>query len=239
MAEGQQPAPAATLASNKPHNEQEQIMELASTGLDRAVAVVGAIHAWGDGAAPAGARRPSSGWSACSITSTTASPAWIKKVRSCTATVRRAEAWPGVHAGREPIRSAIHAASHARHSPPGRRQRGGTPPPGRRGAALGAGTDRRPGAARVRQVVHVRAPVLVLVRRRQGPDGRRTRACWRDIAQGWSPRDIAERHSVSLSTVRTQIASVREKTGAENIYALLREVAQLPPILTTTGGARA
>jgi DNA-binding CsgD family transcriptional regulator len=54
------------------------------------------------------------------------------------------------------------------------------------------------------------------------------------IAAGWSPRDIAERHGVSLTTIRTQIASVRDKTGSDSIYALLREVAQLPPMRCMT-----
>lgn len=50
------------------------------------------------------------------------------------------------------------------------------------------------------------------------------------ITAGCSPRDIADRNCVSLATVRTQIASLRGKTGADNLYALLRELAQLPPI---------
>jgi DNA-binding CsgD family transcriptional regulator len=51
-----------------------------------------------------------------------------------------------------------------------------------------------------------------------------------EIAAGCSPRDIAARRSVSLATVRSHITSLRGKTGTNNLYALLREMAQLPPI---------
>lgn len=54
------------------------------------------------------------------------------------------------------------------------------------------------------------------------------------IADGCSPKDIAERQSVSLSTVRSHIASLRGKTGNDTVYALLREMAQLPPMLCAT-----
>ena len=55
------------------------------------------------------------------------------------------------------------------------------------------------------------------------------------LADGLDPADIALRQRVAISTVRTQIASVRMKTGTENIGALLREIAQLPPLLTALG----
>lgn len=47
-----------------------------------------------------------------------------------------------------------------------------------------------------------------------------------------APRAIAESHGVELSTVRTQIQSVRNKLGARSIEALLLQVAELPPITT-------
>lgn len=51
------------------------------------------------------------------------------------------------------------------------------------------------------------------------------------IAAGRSPSDIARINGVSLATVRSHIATLRGKTGADNLYAQLREMAQLPPIL--------
>lgn len=59
------------------------------------------------------------------------------------------------------------------------------------------------------------------------------------ITAGCSPRGIAERHRVSLATVRSQIASLREKTGTDSMYSLLREMARLPPIsYTATDSAK-
>lgn len=51
------------------------------------------------------------------------------------------------------------------------------------------------------------------------------------LREGLSPRQLAERHAVALSTVRTQIGSLRSKTGARSILDLLRTVASLPPIM--------
>jgi DNA-binding CsgD family transcriptional regulator len=51
------------------------------------------------------------------------------------------------------------------------------------------------------------------------------------LCEGLQPREIAALHDVGLATVRTQIGSIRSKTGAENIRALVRKVAVLPPIL--------
>jgi DNA-binding CsgD family transcriptional regulator len=50
------------------------------------------------------------------------------------------------------------------------------------------------------------------------------------LCEGLAPREIAELHGVGLATVRTQIGSIRAKTGAENIRALVRLVAALPPM---------
>lgn len=52
------------------------------------------------------------------------------------------------------------------------------------------------------------------------------------LCEGLDPREIAELNEVGLATVRTQIGSIRGKTGAENIRALTRQVALLPPILS-------
>jgi DNA-binding CsgD family transcriptional regulator len=47
-----------------------------------------------------------------------------------------------------------------------------------------------------------------------------------------TPQQIADEHGVGLATVRTQIGSVRQKTGASSIPALLRQVATLPPMVS-------
>jgi len=53
------------------------------------------------------------------------------------------------------------------------------------------------------------------------------------LCLGMTPSQIATRHVVALSTVRTQIASIRLKTGAATIDALIRQVATLPPMVET------
>jgi DNA-binding CsgD family transcriptional regulator len=45
-----------------------------------------------------------------------------------------------------------------------------------------------------------------------------------------TPREIASAHAVKLSTVRTQISSLRTKFGARSIEGLLQRVAQMPPV---------
>ncbi len=213
-------------------------MELAATGLGRAAAVIGAIHAWGDGGAPGGG----------------AAVPWLERVLDhidygiacvegngallhCNRAAR--DAWPRVHAGKEPILSAIRAASTR-----GIRRLVDLNEAGRRFQV--AVVPLSEPAATGGQVLLVLGKSSVCERLSSywyGVANGLTAAeqgVLEEIAQGWSPRDIAQRHQVSLSTVRTQIASVREKTGAESIYALLREVAQLPPIrCAATGGAQA
>lgn len=51
------------------------------------------------------------------------------------------------------------------------------------------------------------------------------------LCQGLTPRDMAVVHGVGLATVRTQIGSIRAKTGAESIRELVRQVSVLPPIV--------
>lgn len=53
------------------------------------------------------------------------------------------------------------------------------------------------------------------------------------LCDGLQPREVAEQHRVGLATVRTQIGSIRSKTGAENIRALVRQVAVLPPMVNS------
>jgi len=198
-------------------------MELAMTGLDRAMADVGAIRA-----AP-----------------------WLERVLdhidygiACVDTAgallhcNRAarEAWPHVHAEREPVRSAIRAASTrgirrlVDVSAEGKRFQVAVVPLSETGAAGG-------------QVLLVLGKAYVCERLSSYWYGvakgltAAEQGVLEEIMQGSSPRDIAQRHRVALSTVRTQIARVREKTGAGSIYELIREVAQLPPIRCAVPGA--
>ncbi len=45
-----------------------------------------------------------------------------------------------------------------------------------------------------------------------------------------TPRDIARQHAVALSTVRTQISSIRAKFGTRSIEGLLLRAAEVPPV---------
>jgi DNA-binding CsgD family transcriptional regulator len=50
---------------------------------------------------------------------------------------------------------------------------------------------------------------------------------------GLDAREVATQHDVGLATVRTQISSLRAKTGAQSIRELVRQVAMLPPMVST------
>jgi DNA-binding CsgD family transcriptional regulator len=50
------------------------------------------------------------------------------------------------------------------------------------------------------------------------------------LCSGVSPAQVAKQFGVALSTVRSQIGSIRAKTGAESIRALIGQVAVLPPV---------
>lgn len=51
-----------------------------------------------------------------------------------------------------------------------------------------------------------------------------------------TPQEIARRQGVGLATIRTQIGSVRAKTQAPSIRALVRQVAMLPPLVSALQG---
>ena len=51
------------------------------------------------------------------------------------------------------------------------------------------------------------------------------------LCNGHSPRRIAEDRGIAVSTVRTHILRIREKTGARSIMDLLRVAAMLPPLV--------
>ena len=53
----------------------------------------------------------------------------------------------------------------------------------------------------------------------------------RALGEGLSPREIAQRHAVALSTVRSQVGSIRAKTGAHSVTELLLTLGALPPIM--------
>lgn len=52
----------------------------------------------------------------------------------------------------------------------------------------------------------------------------------RSLCMGISPKEFARRAGVAISTVRTQIGSIRDKTGAASLRDLIGLVAALPPM---------
>jgi DNA-binding CsgD family transcriptional regulator len=59
------------------------------------------------------------------------------------------------------------------------------------------------------------------------------------LCDGDKPLEIAQRFGVAVSTVRTQIASIRQKTQTASIRDLVRRIAVLPPIVSALGRAQA
>jgi DNA-binding CsgD family transcriptional regulator len=55
------------------------------------------------------------------------------------------------------------------------------------------------------------------------------------LIDGDVPARIAATHQVALSTVRTQIGSIRAKTGAASMGSLFRELVMLPPLVSILG----
>jgi DNA-binding CsgD family transcriptional regulator len=58
------------------------------------------------------------------------------------------------------------------------------------------------------------------------------------LCSGDRPDEVAARLDIAISTVRTQIGSIRSKTGVRSINALLQQVAMLPPIMGALRGER-
>jgi DNA-binding CsgD family transcriptional regulator len=56
------------------------------------------------------------------------------------------------------------------------------------------------------------------------------------LSAGLQPNDIAARHGVGISTIRSQIGSIRAKTRSDSIGALVRQVAVLPPLVGALRG---
>ncbi len=57
------------------------------------------------------------------------------------------------------------------------------------------------------------------------------------LCEGLRPSQIAERGCVALSTVRTQIDSIRQKTGAPSANDVVRMVQMLPPVASTVSSS--
>ncbi|MDC8785665.1 helix-turn-helix transcriptional regulator [Roseateles koreensis] len=53
------------------------------------------------------------------------------------------------------------------------------------------------------------------------------------LSAGIRPNFVAEQQGVAISTVRTQIQSIRAKSGADSIGELMRQLAMLPPLMST------
>lgn len=53
------------------------------------------------------------------------------------------------------------------------------------------------------------------------------------LSNGVKPTDVAARQGVAISTVRSQIQSIRAKSGADSIGELMRQLALLPPLVSS------
>lgn len=53
----------------------------------------------------------------------------------------------------------------------------------------------------------------------------------RSLSEGLSPRAVARQHGVELSTVRSQLRSIRNKSGVCSVTELMRTLGCLPPIM--------
>ena len=51
------------------------------------------------------------------------------------------------------------------------------------------------------------------------------------ICNGARPVEVAGAHGVALSTIRSQIGTIRQKTRTESVFELVREAAFLPPLV--------
>jgi len=56
------------------------------------------------------------------------------------------------------------------------------------------------------------------------------------LSEGLQPNEIAARYGVGISTIRSQIGSIRLKTHTDSIGALVRKVAVLPPLVGALRG---
>lgn len=56
------------------------------------------------------------------------------------------------------------------------------------------------------------------------------------LCEGLRPAQVAERGGVALSTVRTQIGSIRQKTRTQSVSHVVRMVQTLPPVVPALNG---
>ena len=56
------------------------------------------------------------------------------------------------------------------------------------------------------------------------------------LCAGVRPDDIAQRGGVAISTVRTQLAAIRQKTQAGTLRELVRRIGHLPPVMPALRG---
>ena len=50
------------------------------------------------------------------------------------------------------------------------------------------------------------------------------------VCKGMRPQEIASHHGVQISTVRTQLRSIRQKTASDSVRELIAKVSGLPPM---------
>ena len=60
------------------------------------------------------------------------------------------------------------------------------------------------------------------------------RAVLKGLSRGLDPSELAQANGVAVSTVRTQIVRIRQKTRTSSIRALLSVVNNLPPVVCST-----
>jgi DNA-binding CsgD family transcriptional regulator len=58
------------------------------------------------------------------------------------------------------------------------------------------------------------------------------------LSNGVKPTEVARRQGVAISTVRSQIQSIRAKSGADSIGELMRQLALLPPLVSSLRPAK-
>ncbi|RYE73370.1 MAG: hypothetical protein EOO80_19190, partial [Oxalobacteraceae bacterium] len=58
------------------------------------------------------------------------------------------------------------------------------------------------------------------------------------LSNGVKPTEVALRQGVAISTVRSQIQSIRAKSGADSIGELMRQLALLPPLVSSLRPAK-
>ena len=56
------------------------------------------------------------------------------------------------------------------------------------------------------------------------------------VCKGLRPHEIATRHGVQISTVRTQLRAIRQKTASDSVRELVQKVSVLPPLALNLSG---